>query len=478
MIRYKIHITILLISQFLTLLCLGQETTNFTVESKLQWEEVLTLQNEYISLLTVPATGRTLEFNLHEHPFLWKNSKMYGKSFPHNDSLAGSQWSNFGGHRITLLPRLYRMNTKGKWLNRWPPPAIIGACPYSFYEDTSKSDKSGFSMTSHEQVLPSPSFSKNKFYQAPEEEKLMYSRTMHIEDGSSKVYITHQLKNVGDKPLERAMLLICQHLSNHGDRDGQNYWAYFPVDSLHMITDTSYAVVSTRPEKLWELAKRKLNLTEADTTMKAHYHTTGKHFRGEILPGIYGMHYDYVNMGGLYAITSKGWVAYVDELKGKTMVRLFEPFDTEKKYDLGANLSIFNSSASEGYLETEIRTPMVKIPSGGVSEFSEIWGATTCYGPILDANKFGAISQHLECNHISGLVSGSYGVFNKGYLMLKIYNRSKVEVYSAKLNDVSPSGTVNVHHIMKFIPSDINSMELLIHRYDGSLLGKLDTRNL
>lgn len=456
----------------------GQDSSSYNDESKFGWDNVITLSNKYITVTTVPATGRTLEFNLNEHPFLWKNSNMFGKSFSHNDSLTGMEWRNFGGHRITLLPRTYTMNKNGDWKGRWPPPAIIGASPYTLKKHQSKHGKIGFTITSNEQVLPSPLFSDNQFYQAQEKERLVYSRTMHIENGSSKVYITHRLKNAGNNSVERGMLAICQHVSNHKKRDGHNFWVYFPIDDKYKITDTSYAVISTNPERLWKMAKKKLNLTEADTIMKAHYTGMGKHYRGEIIPGIYGMHYDYVNMSGLHSISTKGWVAYVDELKGKTMVRLFEPFDSNKTYDLEANLSIYNSSVDEGYLETELMTPIVNIPPGEETEFSEVWCATTCYGPIIDVTNSGAVTNYLHFNSISGLVGGRYGVFNKGYLVLKMYDESGNELYTTKLQEVSPSEVVNVRHIVKFIPNNIKRIKLLIHDHDDNLIGILDNLDL
>jgi len=279
----KIFFVVLLLS-FLTI-TEAQKSAVYNVESKFGWDEVLTLQNEFITLSTVPATGRTLEFNLNDHPFLWKNTQMFGKVFSQNDSITAAQWRNYGGHRITLLPRLYTKNPEGEWLKRWPPPAIIESSPYSFSQNKSLSGYKGFSITSGEQVLPSPFSIKNSFYQAPEEERLVYSRSMQIEDGSSKVYINHVLKNAGDKPVERGMLAVCQHISNHGNRDGQNFWAYFPVDSAYLMPDNSIADISMKPERLWELAKKKLKLTEADTVMKSHYYTQGKHYRGIIVPG-------------------------------------------------------------------------------------------------------------------------------------------------------------------------------------------------
>jgi len=179
-------------------------------------------------------------------------------------------------------------------------------------------------------------------------------------------------------------------------------------------------------------------------------------------------------MSGLEAIDTDGWVAYVDELKGKTMVRLFEPYQPQKKYDNGANISIYNSSVSEGYLETEIRTPLVKLKPGQATAFSEEWAATTCYGPILKANNLGAVSERLNCNLISGLVSGNYGVFYKGYVEVKIFNKAEKEVYSAKVADVSPTQETRVHHIIKFVPNDIKEIKLLMYKEDGSLLGELD----
>ncbi|SNR16589.1 hypothetical protein [Tenacibaculum jejuense] len=410
-----------------------------------KWDKTFVAKNKFISVAVVPdAAGRVLEYNLGDVPSLWINPKLFGKSFSNNEHVKMTDWRNFGGYRLVPIPvKNCAVNKNGKKVKRWPPPVSIGDAPYQA-EIIKKDDFTSIKVTSGVQNLPVPKFDyKSKSFSIPEkiEEQFQYSRSLHIEDNSSLVFIDHTLTNKGINTIQRGLKISSQHVSRSKPEleDGENFVAHIPFSKEFKLPDGKQFHISVTPESRWRYINR--NRMKLDKNNPEHikkYFNHGTNWTGEVSPGIYETHYDYYLMGGIEMISSKSWLSYVNKTNNTAFVKMFEPYNPKLTYEDGANSVIFHSGLEDGYLETEVKTPIYTLKPNESFNYKEIHGAAKVTStPILDVNQSGIITQRLSLNKKTKTVTGEYGVFKAGKAILRIVNNAgKTEDIS--IADVDP----------------------------------------
>ena len=425
--KLKLSYLVLLIS----ITCLAQNNKTVFVENNYKgwnWENVHVAKNKYISLAVVPdAAGRILEYNLADVPSLWLNSKMLGKTFPATDEVKMNEWRNFGGYRLVPLPyENCSVNKEGDRGKRWPPPAIIGDAKY--YVSTGKNDL-GFEtieVKSGIQELPVPQFFGNKGFVYPDkiEEKLQYSRTVYIEPNSSLVFIDHTLKNLGDTKVKRGLKISSQHVSETelGLHDGENYVAFIPFDKNLKLPNGEQFEITTNPDLRWRyLNRNRFKLDKNNPEHLEKYYNHGTNWNGEVASGIYEVEYDYNQMAGLHIIASESWLCYVNKKTNTAFAKIMEPYNPELEYDHGLNNAIFCSGLSEGYIETEVKTPLYSLLPKESFNYREIHGAAQIQdAPVLNVNLAGITTQKMILDPVLNSVTGAYGVFKEGVPVIKV----------------------------------------------------------
>ncbi len=439
-----------------------------------QWNEVFVAKNKFISVAVVPdAAGRVLEYNLGDVPSLWINPKLFGKSFSTRENVKQKDWRNFGGYRLVPIPvKNCAINKNGKKVKRWPPPVTIGDAPYSASISANKNNIKSINVISGIQNLPVPIFDrKSKKFSTPEkvEEELQYSRTLHIEENSSLVFINHTLTNKGLETIKRGLKISSQHISRSKPEleDGENFVAYIPFNEDYKLSNGKQYEISVTPKSRWRYINRnriKLDKNNPDHVKK--YFNHGTNWTGEVAPGIYETHYDYYLMGGIQMIASKSWLSYVNKIKKTVFVKIFEPYNPKLTYEDDVNSVVFHSGLEDGYLETEIKTPIYTLKPNDSFNYKEIHGAAKIMSiPILDVNRTGVITKKLNFNKITNTLTGEYGVFKEGVAIIRVYNETGV-FEDMILSKVSPLKAFSVKEkSKKFLKA--KSIKLLIKTFEN-----------
>ncbi|TCI90398.1 hypothetical protein [Tenacibaculum sp. M341] len=446
-----------------------------------KWDDVMVAKNKFISVAVVPkAAGRVLEYNLGDTPSLWINPKLFGKSFSNDEHVKIKDWRNFGGYRLVPIPvNNCAINKNGKKVKRWPPPVSIGDAPYNA-EIIQNDGISSIKVTSGIQNLPVPKFDyKSKSFSVPEkiEEQFQYSRSLYIEENSSLVFINHTLTNKGNQTIERGLKISSQHISRSKPEleDGENFIAHIPFDKNLKLPDGKQFHISVTPESRWRYINR--NRMKLDKNNPEHikkYFNKGTNWTGEVSPGIYETHYDYYLMGGIEMVSSKSWLSYVNKTNNTAFVKIFEPYNPKLTYENGANSVIFHSGLEDGYLETEVKTPIYTLEAGESFNYKEIHGAAKIKSSlILDVNKSGIITQRLNFNKKSNILSGEYGVFREGKASLQITDNlgNVSEVY---IDTVDPLNTFTLKHTSNKIAKAKTILLLIKSNNKNYILDKLE----
>lgn len=476
----KVFLKYILFLLFLN--CFSQENQTVSVEKNYKnwnWDEVYVAKNKYISLAVVPdAAGRILEYNLGEVPSLWLNPELLGKSFPATDEVKMKDWRNFGGYRLVPLPfencSVDRDGNRGK---RWPPPAIIGDAPYEVSQGKNKAGYQTINVQSGVQQLPVPQFFGDKGFVYPDriEEELQYSRELYIESNSSLVYIDHTLKNIGKSSVRRGLKISSQHVSEteKGLHDGENYRAYIPFDKSLKLPNGKQFEITTNPDQRWRYLNR--NRFELDKNNPEHvekYYNHGTNWNGEVAPGIYEVAYDYNQMAGFHVIASESWLCYVNKKTNTAFAKIMEPYNPELDYDHGLNNAIFCSGLSEGYLETEVQTPLYELAPNESFNYREIHGAAQIENaPVLNVNLAGITTKKMDYNAELESVVGTYGVFKEGISVVRVKDSDGRLIDEQILLEVNPLevfhlyvefGDMSKAETIQLLVIDLNKKEFVL----------------
>ena len=426
--------------------CGAQQPQSVSVEKNYKnwnWENVHVAKNKYISLAVVPdAGGRILEYNLGEVPSLWLNQELLGKTFPATDEVKQNEWRNFGGYRLVPLPyENCSVDKEGNRGKRWPPPAIIGDAKYDIAKGKNELGFETIEVKSGVQQLPVPKFFGNKGFVYPDkiEEELQYSRALYIEPNSSLVYIDHTLKNVGDSKVKRGLKISSQHVSETeiGLHDGENYVAYVPFDKSLKLPNGEQFEITTNADRRWNYINRnRFKLDKKNPEHVEKYYNHGTNWKGEVAPGIYEVEYDFNQMAGIHMIASDSWLCYVNKKTNTAFAKIMEPYNPKLEYDQGLNNAIFCSGLSEGYIETEVQTPLYNLEPNESFNYREIHGAAQIENaPVLSVNLAGVTTKKMAFTNSGNVIEGTYGVFKEGQAVLqfkigdeilKSYNLGKV----------------------------------------------------
>ncbi|ANW96628.1 hypothetical protein AXE80_10220 [Wenyingzhuangia fucanilytica] len=481
---FKLNIGTLLL--ILSINCSAQQNL-ISVEKNYNnwnWESVYVAKNKYISLAVVPeAAGRILEYNLGDTPSLWVNPKLFGKSFPATDLVKKNEWRNFGGYRLVPLPiEESSIDLNGNKKDRWPPPAIIGDAAYNVSIDKNKDGKQTINVISGVQELPVPFYyEKEKRFVYPDkiEEKIQYSRSLYIEPNSSLVYITHTLKNVGNSPIKKGIMVSSQHVSWTDPKlqDGYNYVAYVPFSKDLKLPSGQQFEITTNANQRWNyINKNRFKLDKNNPEHIKKYYNNGTNWKGEVAPGIYEIEYDYNQMAGFHMISSESWLCYVNKTNNTAFVKIMEPYNPKLEYDHGLNMAVFCSGLETGYIETEVKTPLYKLKPNHSFDYQEIHGAAKIETtPVLGVNLAGVVTQKLNFNKELKNITGSYGVFTEGDALIKLLDKDKKIIKEIKIQNVNPLKVFKLQ-VKVDLPKNTSKIELMVidsHQKE-TLLDKMD----
>ncbi|WP_281614871.1 hypothetical protein [Flammeovirga sp. SubArs3] len=422
-----------------------------------KWEDIYILSNEFISVAVVPeAGGRVLEYSLDQTNSLWVNPKEFGNKYSSSDEVKSNQWRNFGGYRLVPTPvENCALGADGKRSKRWPPPVVIGDAPYTVTKIEEKKGQAEIDIQSGVQHLPVPKWiPKEKRFSVPKvpEESMQYSRSLSIDQNSSKVYYLHTLKNVGKTTIERGIMLSSQHQSwsDVKKQDGENFVAYIPFSPELQLPDGKQYHINVTPESHWRFVnRRRFPLDKNNPEHVEKFYNIGTNWTGEVAPGIFEIYFDYNMMGGFHIISSSSWVCYANKLENKVFAKYFEKYDPKLKYDHDVNIAIYNSGLETGYLETEVKTPIYTLKGGEEFTFKETHAAAQVLSlPVLSLNETGVVTNKLTYDSKEHKVTAQYGTFIQGELLLQCFNDKNKLIEDIQLHQVSPLKGIDLNTVV------------------------------
>ena len=402
---------------FFQLIFAKNDSTSLEIKSDWNGWEAIIIKNGLISTVTVPDIGaRVMQYNLAGSESIYRDSSLNGKTYT---PTADAPFHNLGGFKNWPSPQY----GPGRW--SWPPPPTLDCGKYSYEILADTPDSASFKVTSPIEQWKAPN--------------LQFERYMTIYKNSSRVKMEQYLVNAGDTIVNWGIWDNTQSIVNHqGENDFKNFWVYFPINPNSIFGSDG-----------------------------VKYHQSSAGWTGEASPGIYGCQFT-PNSQKLFADPHKGWICYVDEMKGITFVKTFPVFEGAEYPDDGARVAVYMDA---GYMEVEVTGPVEDIPAGGMIFFTEDWYAAKVNGPILNVNPAGAINSFLKLDN--NVISGNYGVFYTGKAKLVFIDNSGQKIGEGTEYNVSPSENFNLSETVS-LPDSTEKVELNVYDKNGNLINILD----
>jgi len=377
----------------------------------------LVIENGYIEMVIVPELGgRILKYNFPGDDYMAINEKNIGKNYDpatDNNGPWGNGWG-YGGYKNWPAPQSY-------W--NWPPPPYLAWGPYSFNIEHQSPDSVIIYLESEVEKKLTPG--------------LKQARRIKVYKNSSLVTIEQYLTNVSGAVKKYSIWDITQTIVQHdSDKDMANFSVYFPADESNIRLDNS---------------SKAFDITEVATNVHKFQDTKSGN--------------------KAFMNVSDGWCAYTDERDAQSYFKLFEIDATASYPDKNANLEIYSGGTRE-YIEVEVLGPLVNLPVGTTIRFDENWSAAKIAGPILSANNAGTVLSFLEVDKTNGKLTGEFGAFHKGKLVVKCFEQGKTSSLDPITVDACEKVTLNQQLANV---SAITGIELEMYDTNNKLIGVVDS---
>jgi hypothetical protein len=369
------------------------------------------LSNRWVKLEIVPQNGgRLMQVIFAGHSFLFVNPKYEGKYLPPNPS----QWFNYGGDKLWLLPE--GNDDEQHWVGNsdW-----IDDGPNAFRKVSEGREC--------EIELTGP---------ADPQTGIQIRRTIHLDADSPRIRFHATMQNKTGHVIEWSMQSVSQYdtadLTNPS-RNNRNFWTFTPANPF-----SSY-----------------LN----------HYHVRFGPAENPAASvrddGLFALHYVHL-AAELWLDSTPGWLAVVD---GDSRYAMVERFRYEKAETYPGKASVIfwtngpelrlnsegapsltsGDDASPYYLEAEINSPLVQLQPGETRDLDTEWFPTRSGSEFHGVEDAGIVLRPLRAIRLAtgGIrLSGSFGVFFAGRLVAHLYNEHGASLGTMPLTEVDPADLV------------------------------------
>jgi hypothetical protein len=369
------------------------------------------LSNHWVELMVVPQNGgRLLQVTFAGHPYLFVNPKYEGKYLPPSES----QWFNYGGDKIWLLPE--GNDDEQHWVGN---SDLIDDAPYNFRK---------LSEGEHCEVeLTGP---------ADPRTGIQIQRTIRIDSDSPRIHFHAIMKNTSGHSLEWSMQSVSQYnTSAAGDNSRINH-------DFHTFTPAN-------PASSY-LNRYHVRFGPAENSAVS--------IRED---GLFTLHYVHMAVE-LWLDSTAGWLAVVDGSSKYGMVERFE-YEDSRKYPgkasiifwtngpeirLGADGEASMSAGGDGspyYQEAEINSPLCRLRPGESCNLDTEWFPTRAESEFHGATDAGIVVRPLRATRQENgkiKLSGAFGVFFAGRLVAHLYNEHGGSLENLPMKDVDPTELV------------------------------------
>jgi hypothetical protein len=396
------------------------------------------LSNRWAQLVLVPQNGgRLIQVTFAGHPYLFVNPKFAGKYFPPSSS----QWFNYGGDKIWLLPE--GNNDEQHWVGN---SDVLDDGPFTFRK-LSEGQRCEVEMTGP----------------ADPQTGIQFTRTIRLDADSPRIAFHASMKNVTGHSLEWSMQSVSQYDTSASGRANsaapsinRDFWTFTPANPA-----SSYL---NRYHVRFGPAENSAASVRSDGLFTVHY----VHMAAE-----------------LWLDSTAGWLAVVDGATKYAMVERFQ-YEASKPYPGKASVIFWTngpavSLSSEGnpsmsadqdaspyYLEAELNSPMCRLRPGESCSFETEWFPTRSGSEFHGVTDAGIIIRPLRATALDDgkiKLSASFGVFFSGHVLASFYNDHGHNLGTIPVADVSPTEAVSLD---SEITPPSKSARLSLHLIDES----------
>lgn len=374
--------------------------------------DALKLKNQMLEVVAVPEIGgRMMQFKLGPHDFVFRNPELLGKRFTFEEHAGDGtilNWKNYGGEKVWPAPQGW--NHAGQWAG--PPDPVLDGGRYTAEMNTPQA--------SIRMVSP------------PDTQRtgLRVTREITLYEDDARLQFNLCFENMIERPIQWSIWQIAQ-LDCALDRDGKmipnnNCWLYIPTNQ-----HPPYQVMF------------------GDKNPQLH---------GEIAPGL--MAVEFLGIVGKIGVTNTaGWVAFADQTNDFVACIRFDYQQGMEYPDGGASIECWTESPgasspipirSPGYLmEAEILSPLFTLQPGESKNFTTVWCAAHCPGPIIDVTEIGCVHQILKAVKSGEWVNiqGVFGCFVTGKTELIWLDSTHKIVGKTDLGIGSPLKTLLINQV-------------------------------
>jgi hypothetical protein len=393
------------------------------------------ISNRWVQLMVVPQNGgRLMQVTFAGHAYLFVNRKYEGKYFPPTQS----QWFNYGGDKIWLLPE--GNDDEQHWVGG---SDVLDDGPYSFRKMSEGQ--------SCEIELTSP---------VDPQSGVQFIRTIHVDAEAPRISFHVAMKNISGHDLEWSMQSVSQYDTADPKNRAQlnrNFWTFTPANPASAYLNRYH--VRFGP------AENPVVSVRSDGLFVVHY----AHLAAE-----------------LWLDSVAGWLAVVDGATGFSMVERFR-YDEKKSYPGKASVIFWTNGAElklsdEGipslssqevldnpyYLEAELNSPLCRLRPGESCDFDTEWFPTRGGGDFKGVADAGIILRALRAlREPDGKIrlSGSFGVFYAGRVVAHFYNQHGMALRTVPVMDASPSDPLTLE---SEISADDKIVRVSLHLEDAA----------
>lgn len=375
------------------------------------WQGV-TLQNQWVILRAVPDIGgRIVSYQLGTYEYLWMDQSLLGKLFSPEEHVGDgsmSAWKNYGGDKTWPAPQGW--DNDQQW--HGPPDPVLDGGRYQLEKAEADSTSATVRMTSP----PDPVTG------------VQITRQATLCAGTSRVTLDLTFTNTADHQTRWSIWDVLQHKAEKvlpdgtiAHEDGCTITTPVNPNSRH---DQGYVVLfADQDNPQWQV--------EDDLFVARYLYRIGK--------------------VGLDSMA--GWIAFNDANTGYTFVAQFDAKPGAEYPDQGSTVECWSVGEGEVpgidldykdsgiyLLETEVLSPMYDFAPGQSHTFTIEWAGCRCPGKVVEVTEAGCASQKLRAVNDSDfiLVSGVFGVFDGGQLILRVLDAERAVINEQMLGNVNP----------------------------------------
>jgi hypothetical protein len=393
------------------------------------------VSNQWVKLILVPKLGgRLMQVVFGGHPYLFVNRQYLGQYHPPAEATAGHNWFNYGGDKIWPLPE----GTEDE--HHWPGP-IADALDDGDYEFKILSEGANCRVR-----LEGP---------ADPQTGLQYAREISIAADSPEIHFHAVMKNASGHAIEWSMQSVSQY-DTSGELGGLNheFRTFAPVHTPSAYLDGYYV---------------RTGLANAPSY--------------SVQDNLFSLHW-LNSQGEVWLDSTEGWIAVADNAAHYAMVERFQ-YHADAQYPGKATIIFYSNGPTlkvdesghssltkddpddaHHYLEAELNSPLIKLVPGESYAMDTAWFPTRIQGGVKDVKDAGLIFRPVQIAAAPKTfrLSGGFGVFCPGKLVVYFYNHDGLKAGSLTLQSVDPLEPVNLNGEIEVPPS---SARISLHVIDA-----------